>query len=843
MRLFICALVVCAAAVAGVMGGIETNPVRHRPAAQTQSAAQRVIAKLRPATAQNLQAQAVTTVQSRAQGLTARVGLSLVDSHVISDRMLVMQVEPAAAGESVAQTVARLRADPDVEYAEPDQRRYVHAVPNDTLYARTDASHPGQWYMQNPATISAPSAINAEAAWNVAQGDAGFVIADIDTGVRYDHPDLQGRLLPGYCFISDSFVNNGGTCLGSTVSNAEASDPGDWVTTPDLSKPECSGVSATENSSWHGTRTAGILGAATNNSAGIAGTTWQGHILPIRALGKCGGQDSDILQAMLWAAGIAVSGAPANPTPAKIINMSLGGSGSCPAFYQDAINQITAKGVLVVVSAGNENGAVDAPANCAGVAGVAGLRHTGTKVGYSSFGAEVAISAPAGNCVNSTLSTATPCVYPITSTTNPGTTTPSTTYTSSNAYTNQVSDPNLGTSFSAPLVSGIAALMVSVNRNLNSCQLISRLKEGSVAFPKTSADEATQPPACPQTDPTTQECICNTGNCGAGMANASGAVTAALRPIAAVSAPATVTSGQSISLDASGSTAATGHSISSYQWTSIGSQSLTVQNSTAAVATVTAPSCGYATLQLAATDDAGRMDTTNVVLSPTSATPTSCSASTPTVSIAVCPATASVQVAGTQAFAASLAYASSNTVTWEVNGVAGGNSTVGTISSDGTYTAPSTLPSTGVVTVAAVYPSDSSVQGTARVTFVTPTITISPTSVNVQTGSTQAFTASVGGTSNTSVTWQVNGVVGGSATTGTISTAGVYTAPSNVPSTPTVTITAIPAADTALTATSSVTITAPPKSGGGALDVTILLALAAAVAGCRRVKGAFARPW
>jgi len=842
MRLFICALVVSAAAIAGVIGGIESNPVRHRPAANTESAAQRVIAKLRPASSETMQAQAATTFQSRAQGLAARVGMNLVESHVIADRMLVMQVEPAALGESVAQTVARLRADPDVEYAEPDQRRYVHAVPNDTLYPRSDASHPGQWYMQNPATIPGVSAINAEAAWDLSKGDASLVIADIDTGVRYDHPDLQGRLLPGYCFISDSFVNNGGTCLGNTVSNAAASDPGDWVDTADLSKSECTGVTRAENSSWHGTRTAGILGAITNNGAGIAGTTWQGRILPIRALGKCGGQDSDILQAMLWAAGIAVAGAPANPTPAKIINMSLGGSGSCPASYQDAINQITAKGVLVVVSAGNENGAVDAPANCAGVAGVAGLRHTGTKVGYSSFGAQIAISAPAGNCVNSTLSSGTPCVYPITSTTNPGTTTPSTSYTSSNAYTNQVSNPNLGTSFSAPLVSGIAALMSSMNRNLNACQLISRLKEGSVAFPTSSADETTQPPACPQTDPSTQECICNTGNCGAGMANAAGAVTAALRPIATVSVPASLTPGQPVSLDASGSVAATGHSISSYQWTSVGSQSLTVQNSTAAVATVTAPSCGYATIQLVATDDVGRMDTTQVVLSPTFATRASCSTSTPAVSIAVCPGTASVQTAGTQTFAASLANAASDAVTWEVDGVAGGNSTVGTIASDGTYTAPSTLPSAGVVTIAAVYQSDSSVQGIARVTFITPTITVSPASISVQTGATQTFTASVSGSSNTAVTWQVNGVVGGSATTGTISTAGVYTAPSNVPSAPTVTITAIPAADTALTATSSVTITAPPKSGGGALDVVTLLAMAAAIAGRRRLKGACARP-
>jgi len=744
------------------------------------------------------------------------------------------------AGESVAQTAARLRADPDVEYAEPDQRRYVHAIPNDTLYARIDASHPGQWYMQNPATISAPAAVNAEAAWAVTTGDSSLVIADIDTGVRYDHPDLQGRLLPGYCFISDSFVNNGGTCLGSTVSNAEASDPGDWVTSSDLSKSECSGVSAAENSSWHGTRTAGILGAVTNNSTGIAGTSWQGQILPIRALGKCGGQDSDILKAMLWAAGITVSGAPTNPTPAKIINMSLGGSGSCPASYQDAINQITAKGVLVVVSAGNENGAVDTPANCSGVAGVAGLRHTGTKVGYSSFGSQVAISAPAGNCVNTTLSTATPCVYPITSTTNPGTTTPSTTYTSTNAYTDQVSNPNLGTSFSAPLVSGIAALMSSVNHSLNSCQLISRLKEGAVAFPTSSAGAITQPPVCPQTDPSSEECICTTQTCGAGMANASGAITAALRPIASVVVPTPITAGQSLTLDASGSAAATGHVLSSYQWTSVGNQSLTVQNSTAAVATVTAPSCGYATVQVAVTDDSGRVDTTEVVLSPTLATTTSCS--TPAAGVDRRPGRPprSVQVAGTQSFAASLANTTDNSVSWAVNGVAGGNSTVGTISSDGTYTAPSTFPASGAVTIAA---TNSSVQGTAQVSFVTPGLTVSPASASVQTGTTQALTATVTGTSNTAVTWQVNGVVGGNPTTGTISTTGLYTAPSSVPSSPTVTVTAISAADTAVTATSSLTITAPPKSGGGALDVVTLLAVSAAIAGRRRLKGASGHPW
>src|SRR5207249_11843267 len=137
-----------------------------------------------------------------------------------------------------------------------------------------------------------------------------------------------------------------------------------------------------------------------------------------------------------------------------------------------------AKGVLVVVSAGNEGGPVDSPANCAGAAGVAGLRHAGTKVGYSSLGPEVALSSPAGNCVNTTGG---PCLYPITTTFNQGTMS-----AGASGYTDQVNNPNLGTSFSAPIVSGIAGLMLSVNGNLNSTQLIARLKAGALPFPQPS---------------------------------------------------------------------------------------------------------------------------------------------------------------------------------------------------------------------------------------------------------------------------------------------------------------------------------------------------------------------
>src|SRR4029077_9002887 len=137
---------------------------------------------------------------------------------------------------------------------------------------------------------------------------------------------------------------------------------------------------------------------------------------------------------------------------------SLGGSGTCSTKtgYPAVIATLTNMGVLIVASAGNENGPVDVPANCAGVLGVAGLRNVGTKVGYSSMGPEVGIAAPAGNCVTSSGA----CLRSIDSTDNFGVTTPG-----ANGYTDQV-NPNLGTSFSAPIVSGIAALMRAVNANL-----------------------------------------------------------------------------------------------------------------------------------------------------------------------------------------------------------------------------------------------------------------------------------------------------------------------------------------------------------------------------------------
>ncbi len=730
-----------AVALAATVAAAERNPVRRHPHAGVAAAGtQHIIVKLRaPPAAPGAVARSAHT---RLAALASRSGLSLESYRSITADLHVVHVTATAGSSSAPQMLARLRTDPEVQYAELDQRRFIHALPNDPLYPST-ASSSGQWYFM-PSSSTTPSAIDAQTAWSTTTGSAGIVIADIDTGVRFDHPDLGsvssgGRMLPGYCFISDPFIANNGTCPGP-----DASDPGDWVSSQDLSAADCvdAGVTQLEDSSWHGTRVAGLLGAIANNSIGIAGATWSGRVLPVRALGVCGGQDSDIISGMLWAAGITVSGAPANTTPAKIINLSLGGSGACPQTYQDAIDQITDLGVLIVVSAGNESGPVDAPANCQGVAGIAGLRHIGTKVGYSNDGPQLALAAPAGNCVNTTAGE--PCVYPITTTTNLGTTTPGT-----NDYTGlyacggqtgiassanctvtstQYRTYNLGTSFSAPQVSGIGALMAAVNPKLNSCQLISRLKESALPFPQSSP---TTTAICPSLDPTSDECICtNDGQtCGAGMANASGAVAAALRPIAAVAVPGTVTAGQMVQLKGSGSAAAANHMLTAFGWSNAGGQTVTIQNGNTATATVSLPACGFATVALTVTDDAGRTDTAQVVLTPSSASTsapaaagqTSCPLTTPAIEIAVCPASASVRASGgMQAFTASLANTADSSVTWEVNGIEGGNAMLGTISTTGVYTAPTSVPSGGSVIVTAVAAADAGATASAALNVTAP---------------------------------------------------------------------------------------------------------------------------
>ena len=269
-------------------GATELNLVRHGPpAVATQGVAEspQLIVKLRKVADQQPQG-------ARIEALVARRALGLDGQRSITSRIHVLQVHSAGGGVTADEMLAQLRADPQVEYAVVDQRRHIQAVaPNDPLYGE-------QWYL-HAVSASAPAALDATDAWSTTTGNGSMIIADIDTGVRPDHPDLANKLVPGYCFISDSFAANNATCPGP-----DDSDPGDWVTNSDISShpAECQGESPSY-SSWHGTRVAGIAGAASNNTIGVAGVAWDAQILPVRALGKCGGTDSDIITAMLWAAG------------------------------------------------------------------------------------------------------------------------------------------------------------------------------------------------------------------------------------------------------------------------------------------------------------------------------------------------------------------------------------------------------------------------------------------------------------------------------------------------------------------------------------------------------------
>ncbi|MFY7913137.1 MAG: S8 family peptidase [Rubrivivax sp.] len=464
------------------------------------------------------------TSQRRADALARRAGFALTTGRVIGHRAQVVM----ARGVDSASLARRLAAHPDVAYAVVDQRRYTTAAPTDPLFSagpavnlQTQTGGPvvGQWYLREPTDLFR-SATNAQAAWARSTG-SGVVVAVLDTGVLANHVDLAGQLLSGYDFVQDASYSNDGDGR-----DGDASDPGDWITAAeDASGPyrNC----GQQDSSWHGTHVAGIVAAATNNGIGMAGLAHGAKVLPVRVLGKCGGFDSDIMAGMLWAAGIDSAGLPGNTTPAKVLNLSLGGGGTCNELYQRTIADVTDRGAVVVVAAGNSTGrGVSAPANCPGVIAVAGLRHAGSKVGFSDLGPEIAIAAPGGNCVN--IQAGQPCLYPILTTSNSGLRGPA---AGGSKYTDSF-DISVGTSFATPMVAATAALILSARPDLLPAQVKAALQSGARPFPTSGADNGANDltPVGLCQPPSTQEqlqCYCTTGLCGAGMLDADRALAAA----------------------------------------------------------------------------------------------------------------------------------------------------------------------------------------------------------------------------------------------------------------------------------------------------------------------------
>ena len=654
-----------AVAAAAVAVATEYAPV-HRSGRQLpeSTSAARVIVKYKAKSsilaASNSKTGSAATGPQRAGVLGTRLGLALTDGRALGERTQVLK----ASGMTSTALAASVGADSDVEWVQVDHRRFIQsATVNDPLYpdnlaATTPVS--GQWYLRAPGVDASGrtvlASINIEPAWAITQGASTIVIGDVDTGIT-QHPDLDSKILAGYDFVGwGNIAGSLGTANDGNLADADPSDPGDWVTAAENSTVngpfwKCNdsdtdnpGQPVAANSSWHGTQTAGILGAATNNGTGMAGTAYNVQVIPARALGKCGGWDADIIAAAQWAGGIHVSGVPDNTHPARVINMSLGGPGTCASdtpAYVDALTALRNKGVIVVAAAGNDEGlAVGIPANCKPAASdddqtpiviaVAGLRHSGTKVGFSDIGPQVTLAAPGGNCVidNPHNDPTIPCLYPLLTTVNSGTTTP---VANGGAYTTSFGEVSLGTSFSTPLVTGTVALMLSANPALTNADIVRILKGTVRPFP-TLSDTAPQPPVCtvPAAGSTVKqdECICTSGTCGAGMLDAGVAVArayaeaghASAGPVAEItSAASTLQVGATLTLDGTGSALGSGAAaISTYAWSLPDHDGLVSLGSTSAGTTVlTGLAAGSTHVMLKITDANGLTSQYTVALTVT----------------------------------------------------------------------------------------------------------------------------------------------------------------------------------------------------------------------------------
>ena len=366
--------------------------------------------------------------------------MALAGRHVVkADRTLSKQ--------ETQQMLDLLAQNPNVASVEEDKMMHALATPNDAQYT-------SQWhYYETTGGMRVP------AAWDLATG-TGVVVAVLDTGYR-PHADLNANIITGYDMISDSFVGNDGGGRDS-----DAKDPGDWIIAN-----ECGGTHSASNSSWHGTHVAGTVAAVTNNGTGVAGVAYGAKVMPVRVLGKCGGYTSDIADGIIWASGGTVSGVPTTTTPAKVINMSLGGSGACDTTTQAAINSARSRGTVVVIASGNDNDNANNynPGNCAGVVNVASTNRSGGRAYYSNYGTSIDVAAPGGaqNSANDSNG--------VLSTHNSGTTVPG-----SDVYTYMQ-----GTSMAAPHVAGVAALILQKKPTATPDEVESILKTTTRAFPAT----------------------------------------------------------------------------------------------------------------------------------------------------------------------------------------------------------------------------------------------------------------------------------------------------------------------------------------------------------------------
>jgi len=801
------------------------------------------------------QVQASAMSADRAQALAKSAGAGMKALRTLAGGSHLMQLDGPMTVSEARAVAARLAQDPAVEYAEPNIRFRALLVPNETRFAQWQwnlfaptTSYTGSTGATTPAvTATATGGANLPLAWDYTTGSSDVIVAVIDTGIA-NHLDLNGvaggatyspagRFLPGYDFVSTAngalpanFVANDGNGR-----DADPSDPGDWITVQEktLYPTDCAiGETApytASDSSWHGTHMAGVVAATANNATGIAGIGWNVRVLPVRALGKCGGDLGDIAEAVRWAAGLPVSGVPINSYPAKVISLSLGGGDTCSAEMQNAVTAAINAGSIVIAATGNDgNLGLIAPANCSGVLAVTAHTLNGENADYSNIASTTTpkaemLSAPGGGpptnaAAGDPTNNANWDGYYIFSSVLFGLTTP----TSSNASGNTGSAYSgfVGTSPATPQVAGVAALLKTLVPDATPAQISSYLLTNVRAYSAGS--------------------VCATGGtfagqCGTGLLDAGKALTAA-GPLAAPAAVAgtdqVVTPGATVTLNGTASKAYASKTITAYQWTQTGgTPTVTLATPTAATTTFTAPATGSLTFRLSVTDSSTKVGQDSVVVRVNSAPVLSVTPnqSAPVGSVVAFSVTASDSDGDTPMFVASsdstvplAALSPTGQFVWNTTGYGAGAYQL-------TYFATDGIAQSSTRTIA--------------ITLTAPTgaiaISAPPQSVIVNQGQVATFSVAASGATPLIYQWHRNGNAIGGANGPTYTTPPTSAADNAAQFSVTVTnstgaVTSPPATLTVISAGAAAN---PPSSGGGGGALPLLpLLLLVAVLGAPAVR-------
>ncbi|WP_370264176.1 S8 family serine peptidase [Limnobacter sp.] len=511
--------------------------------------------------------------------------------------------------QSAQAVMQALNALPGVRFASPDLplRRTAVPTPNDPVYSSNQAI-----YMDSNAYAS----LGMRGVWQQTRGSSGVVLAVLDSGVLFNHPELRGRLLPGYDFVSRATPPTGQTETGRVLDNGsndgdgrdpDPSDPGD------APPPGFACTDGSTDSSFHGTAVASVAAAQSNNGTFLTGMDWNAKVLPVRVSGRCGiATSADIVDAFYWASG---SGRVDpmigfNPNPAKVINLSfstntplLGGggcTGSAAASLRQAIGDAVALGVSVVISAGNnQGGAVEFPASCPGAIAASAALSTGQLATYTAKGstAEGALTIAAPGDANGRYAGAS----------NPG--------LPNGQPNNNAHSAALfaGTSFSAPMVAGTISLLKAVRPTLSPAEVANLLRSSARAYPANADFTGTLLGGVRRT-------ACTPASCGAGLLDPLQALLQARAlpsapPVANVPQSMASTANGGLSLDASLSTNSNGGTANlSFAWQQVFGNPLALAGTTSSTVQVLGGlNNNIAELQLTVTDTATNRSNTGLV--------------------------------------------------------------------------------------------------------------------------------------------------------------------------------------------------------------------------------------